>query len=72
MFGLLNIVFRPMGGLLSDYLYRSFGGEKGVWAKKFLVHGLAIMTGIFLIIIGVVDSHHRPTMVGLIVRTSPS
>jgi MFS transporter, NNP family, nitrate/nitrite transporter len=63
MFGLLNVVFRPAGGLLSDFLYRR---TKTVWAKKMLCHVLAIITGAFLIATGITDSHHRSTMVGLI------
>lgn len=63
MFGLLNVAFRPAGGMLSDYLYRKTGS---VWAKKFLVHGLALITGAFLIAIGVLNSHHKSTMMGLV------
>jgi NNP family nitrate/nitrite transporter-like MFS transporter len=62
MFGLLNIVFRPMGGLFSDYLYR----RTNLWGKKFLLHGFAIITGIFLIVIGVVNTHDTHTLFGLI------
>ena len=62
MFGLLNIVFRPIGGLLSDYIYR----KTNVWGKKYLFHTFAIITGIFLIVIGVVNSHNTSTMFGLI------
>ena len=62
MFGLLNIVFRPIGGLLSDYIYR----KTNVWGKKYLLHILALLTGIFLIVIGVVNSHNTSTMFGLI------
>ncbi|MCJ1474131.1 hypothetical protein MMC13_002789 [Lambiella insularis] len=62
MFGLLNIVFRPAGGILSDFLYRRFG----VWGKKILLHSLAIITGVFLIAIGVLNSHTTSTMFGLI------
>ena len=62
MFGLLNIAFRPLGGIISDALYR----RSGLWGKKMLVHGFAIMTGVFLIAIGVTNSKDQNTMFGLI------
>jgi NNP family nitrate/nitrite transporter-like MFS transporter len=64
MFGLLNVYGRPLGGIISDLLYRYTGGS--LWAKKAWVHGLGIMTGVFCIIIGVLDSHDLQTMVGLV------
>ncbi|KAM3086682.1 hypothetical protein ACMFMG_000808 [Clarireedia jacksonii] len=63
MFGLLNVVFRPAGGLLADLLYRK---TKSVWAKKILLHGMGVVTGGFLIAIGVLDSKDRSTMFGLV------
>lgn len=63
MFGLLNVVFRPIGGLVSDYLY---GRTSSVWSKKFWLHGLSFITGAFLIAIGVTDSHKQNTMFGLV------
>lgn len=62
MFGLLNVFCRPAGGILSDYLYR----RSGVWGKKILLHTLAIITGVFLIAIGLTNSHTASTMFGLI------
>lgn len=63
MFGLLNVVFRPIGGLLADYAYRKTGS---VWAKKVLLHTYSITMGVFLILIGVINSHHKSTMFGLV------
>ncbi|TKA80784.1 hypothetical protein B0A49_01932 [Cryomyces minteri] len=63
MFGLLNVVFRPLGGVAADMAYRR---TRSVWAKKALLHSYGIVTGAFLIAIGLTDSHHLPTMVGLI------
>jgi MFS transporter, NNP family, nitrate/nitrite transporter len=63
MFGLLNIAFRPIGGLMSDFLYRKTGT---VWAKKIWLHSLAILTGAFLLAIGLTNSHHQSTMFGLV------
>ena len=62
MFGLLNIAFRPAGGLLSDAIYK----RTGVWGKKYLVHVYAILTGAFQIAIGLTNSHNKSTMFGLI------
>ncbi len=62
MFGLLNVVFRPMGGAISDAIYP----RTGVWGKKFLIHGFAIVTGAFQIAIGLTNSHNKSTMFGLI------
>lgn len=63
MFGLLNAVFRPLGGAASDIAYRSTGS---VWAKKVLLHAYCIVTGAFLIAIGLTDSHNQSTMFGLV------
>ncbi|KAK6533292.1 hypothetical protein TWF694_002245 [Orbilia ellipsospora] len=63
MFGLLNVVTRPAGGFISDALYKR---SHSLWVKKFWNTGLCILTGILTIVIGVVDPHHLPTMVGLI------
>lgn len=63
MFGLMNVVFRPLGGVISDFAFRR---TKSLWSKKVLLHTYSIMMGIFLIIIGVTDSHNRSTLVGLI------
>ncbi|KAL8660089.1 MAG: hypothetical protein Q9226_000081 [Calogaya cf. arnoldii] len=62
MFGLLNVVFRPLGGVFSDLVYP----RMGVWGKKFLIHGVAIMTGVFLIAIGLTDPKDQNTMFGLV------
>lgn len=62
MFGLLNVVFRPLGGIISDNLYR----RTGVWGKKALVHTFALITGAFLISIGVVNPNNKSTMFGLV------
>ena len=62
MFGLLNIVFRPLGGFISDAIYRRFS----VWGKKFFMHFMGIVLGVFLIAIGTTDPYNRNTMFGLI------
>ena len=63
MFGLLNAVFRPIGGVVSDIVYRTTGS---LWAKKILMHSLAIMTGVFMLIIGFTNPHKKANMMGLI------
>lgn len=62
MYGLLNAVFRPMGGIISDLIYR-FSGS--LWAKKILMHSFAIIMGVFMIIIGFINPHSKATMMGL-------
>ncbi|KAI1607871.1 major facilitator superfamily domain-containing protein [Exophiala viscosa] len=63
MFGLLNVVARPLGGIISDLLYRNL---HTVWAKKALLHTCGVITGVFLIVIGVLNPHNQHTMFGLI------
>lgn len=63
MFGLLNVAFRPMGGLFSDFLYNK---THSVWSKKIWLHFLGVMTGCFLLAIGLVDSRNQSTMFGLV------
>lgn len=62
MFGLLNFVFRPTGGIISDFIY----ARSNLWGKKLWIHFVGLITGIFLIAIGVVDSHSKGTMFGLV------
>lgn len=62
MFGLLNVVFRPLGGVISDLIYP----RAGLWGKKILIHSLAVITGVFLIAIGVTDPSSKSTMFGLV------
>ena len=62
MFGLLNAVFRPAGGMISDVIYRYTGS---LWAKKMMMHFLCIMTGVFILVVGLLDSKSLPVMMGL-------
>jgi NNP family nitrate/nitrite transporter-like MFS transporter len=64
MFGFLNVITRPMGGVVADLLYNL--GGRNLWLKKGWITFCGIMTGILLIIIGKVDPHSQPTMFGLI------
>lgn len=62
MYDLLNAVFRPMGGMISDLIYRSTGS---LWGKKILMHSLAVVMGVFMVIIGIINPHSKATMMGL-------
>ncbi|KAI5923302.1 nitrate transporter [Camillea tinctor] len=64
MFGFLNFVTRPLGGLIADFLYKVSG--RNLWAKKIWIMACGCLTGAFLIVIGQVDSLHLPTMIGLV------
>lgn len=62
MFGLLNLVTRPAGGFISDIIY----ARSNLWGKKIWIHLLGLITGVLLIAIGVLDSHSKATMFGLV------
>ena len=62
LFGCLNAVFRPAGGIVSDVIYRN---TQSLWGKKILVHFFGMIMGIFLLLIGLFDSHSMPMMIGL-------
>ncbi|KAK3986762.1 putative nitrate transporter [Cladorrhinum sp. PSN332] len=65
IFGFLNVITRPLGGVVGDLLYNHFG--RSLWLKKIWIHVCGLLTGALLIIIGMLDSHHLPTMIGLII-----
>ncbi|OJJ49899.1 hypothetical protein ASPZODRAFT_58567 [Penicilliopsis zonata CBS 506.65] len=62
MFGLLNVVFRPAGGLVADFLYKR---TNSIWAKKIWLVSLSIIMGAFLLAIGLTDPKSQSTMFGL-------
>ena len=64
MFGLLNVVTRPAGGFFGDLIYK--WTNHNLWAKKFWIHFVGVMSGIFLIVIGKLDPKDMDTMMGLI------
>ncbi|KAH8675807.1 nitrite transporter [Xylariales sp. PMI_506] len=64
MFGFLNFVTRPLGGILSDILYRASG--RSLWVKKAWIVGLGVVTGALLVIIGKLDPRDQATMFGLV------
>jgi NNP family nitrate/nitrite transporter-like MFS transporter len=63
MFGLLNVVFRPMGGVISDIIYKY---TKSVWAKKLWIVFCGVSMGCFELAIGLANPHHEATMFGLV------
>ncbi|ETS87934.1 hypothetical protein PFICI_01762 [Pestalotiopsis fici W106-1] len=64
MFGFLNFVTRPLGGMVSDLIFRATGHS--LWGKKIWIMVCGCLTGILLIVIGRVDPHDQSTMFGLI------
>ena len=64
MFGLLNIVTRPLGGFIADLIYKVTG--RNLWAKKFWIHFVGVMSGIFCIVIGKLDPHNLSELIGLV------
>jgi NNP family nitrate/nitrite transporter-like MFS transporter len=64
MFGLLNIITRPLGGFMGDLIYK--WTNHSLWAKKFWIHFVGVMSGVFLIVIGKLDPKNLDEMIGLI------
>lgn len=64
MFGLLNVYGRPLGGIVSDIIYKLTNGN--LWAKKMWIHGLGIGTGVMCIAIGATNPKDLHNMVGLV------
>ncbi|KAI0409667.1 nitrite transporter [Xylaria palmicola] len=64
IFGFLNFVTRPLGGFGSDYLYRVTG--RSLWAKKIWIVVCGVLTGVLLILVGRLDPHRLPVMLGLV------
>lgn len=70
MFGFLNFVTRPAGGIVSDLLYKYCGGGEesngALWLKKGWVVVCGAVTGVLLIVIGRLDPHEYGLMFGLV------
>jgi len=52
MFGILNFVFRPLGGVVADLAYKATGS---VWSKKILLHVYCALAGVILIVLGLTN-----------------
>lgn len=63
MFGLLNIICRPVGGVVADILY---GYTKGVQAKKFWLVFCGCGQGVMCLAIGLVNPRSESVMFGLV------
>jgi NNP family nitrate/nitrite transporter-like MFS transporter len=63
MFGLLNVFTRPLGGYIADVIYRR---TSSIWAKKIWLTFLVVMTGVFLLAIGLTNPTSQATMFGLV------
>lgn len=63
MFGLLNVVFRPAGGLFGDLVYQY---TDKVWSKKLLITFLGVSMGAFQLAIGLSNPSTEAAMFGLI------
>lgn len=64
MFGFLNMITRPLGGVVADVLYKVT--NRSLWAKKLWITVCGVLTGALLILIGQLDPHKEATMFGLI------
>ncbi|KAL4999352.1 major facilitator superfamily domain-containing protein [Aspergillus recurvatus] len=64
MFGLVNVVFRPMGGFIADRIYAR---TNSVWAKKMWLVVLGLLMSGIAILIGFLDPHQESVMFGLVV-----
>jgi NNP family nitrate/nitrite transporter-like MFS transporter len=64
MFGFLNFVTRPLGGVVSDLLYNLAG--RNLWLKKGWITTCGVATGALLVLIGQLNPHDQSTMYGLV------
>lgn len=62
MFGLLNIVTRPLGGYIADKIFLASGGNPN--SKKWFLVAVSTMQGIFFIWIGFVNSLKVHSLIG--------
>jgi NNP family nitrate/nitrite transporter-like MFS transporter len=63
MFGLLNVITRPLGGVVGDIIYKY---TESLWLKKAWIVFVGIVSGAFLIAIGLIDPQSEAMMFGLI------
>jgi NNP family nitrate/nitrite transporter-like MFS transporter len=65
MFGFLNFVARPLGGVVSDLLYtRCSNGS--LWLKKGWIVACGLAAGTLLVVIGRLDPRSQSVMFGLV------
>lgn len=63
MFGLLNFVCRPIGGIIADVLYKH---TKSVQVKKFWMVFCGCAQGVMCLAIGLINPRSEATMFGLV------
>ncbi|BGP12432.1 hypothetical protein JCM10213v2_000348 [Rhodosporidiobolus nylandii] len=66
LFGLLNIVARPFGGLTADVLYRRFGEQRGLLAKKFWMSSLCVLGGSLALVTGLLNLNSPGSLIALV------
>ncbi|GAA6058543.1 hypothetical protein JCM10212_006982 [Sporobolomyces blumeae] len=66
MFGLLNVVARPVGGIMGDVLYRRFDERRGLLAKKFWLSGLCVCGGVLALLTGLLNLGSAPSFIALV------
>ncbi|GAA5909255.1 hypothetical protein JCM6882_003780 [Rhodosporidiobolus microsporus] len=66
LFGLLNIVARPFGGVMADCFYRRFGEKRGLLAKKFWMSLLCTLGGVLALLVGLLNLKSPAGLIGLI------
>ncbi|KAK3292055.1 major facilitator superfamily domain-containing protein [Chaetomium fimeti] len=64
IFGFLDFVTRPLGGAVSDLLYKHSGHN--LWLKKGWIVTCGVIAGTLLIILGQLSPNNEPTVFGLI------
>jgi MFS transporter, NNP family, nitrate/nitrite transporter len=63
MFGLLNVFFRPLGGIVADIIYHY---THSIWSKKAWIVFCGVTMGCFELAIGLANPHHEAAMFGLV------
>ncbi|GAA5858828.1 hypothetical protein JCM8547_005004 [Rhodosporidiobolus lusitaniae] len=66
LFGLLNIFARPLGGITADCLYRRFGDQRGLLAKKFWMANLCTFGGILALLVGLLNLDTPVALIALV------
>lgn len=65
-YGLLNLIFRPAGGILADYLYRKYKHTgNGVRAKWYLLLASNCLQGLMMVALGLYVNHGALTVGGV-------
>ncbi|CAK7231853.1 hypothetical protein SCUCBS95973_008062 [Sporothrix curviconia] len=63
LFGFLNLVTRPLGGIVADLLYKA---GRNLWWKKHWITACGVLSGVSLVVVGCLNPHQKATMFGLV------